>query len=221
MKGASPLSVAKRAFTSFRAHDMTDHGAALTYYLVMSLFPALLVGISLFGLVASPATVVDATRYLRAAGAPDSAVTAVHDALADLVRSSGGKAGIALVLGTALGLNSASGAFGAAGRALNVSFGVDEDRGFVRRKAVDVGCTLVIIALSVVAMAGVLLGGEVAHDLLGRIGLGGTAAAVFSVARWPVAVVAMMVAFALVYGLAPDRRRRPFRWISPAPSSGC
>jgi membrane protein len=212
---ASPFQTAKRAFASFRAHDMTDHGAALTYYLVMSLFPALLVGISLFGLVASTDTVVNATSYLRDAGAPQTAVTAVHDALANLVKSSGGKAGTALILGSVIGLNSASGAFGAAGRALNVAFAVDEDRGFVRRKLVDVGCTLLIIVLSLIALIAVLLGGQVAHDLLGAIGLGSTGATIFSIARWPLAVAAMMASFAIVYGFAPDRRSRPFRWISP------
>jgi len=214
------MRVAARAFSSFRRHDMTDHAAALTYYLVMSLFPGLLVGISLFGLIANPETVVNATRYLSDAGAPASTVNAVHDALLDLVKASGGKAGAALVIGIALGLNSASGAFGAAGRALNVTFGVKEDRGFARRKVVDLGCTLLIVLLALVAMGGVLLGGQVAHDLLGRIGLGDTAASIFAIVRWPLALVAVMVGFAIVYGFGPDRTGRPFRWISPGAVAG-
>lgn len=194
---------------------MTDHAAALTYYLVMSLFPGLLVAISIFGLVADRGTVLNATTYLSDAGAPASVVTAVRDALANLVTSSSGKAGTGLALGVVIGLNSASGAFGAAGRALNNAYAVEEERGFVRRKAVDVGATLLIILLSLTALVAVMLGGQLARDLLATIGLGPTGATIFSVVRWPLAVVAMMLAFAIVYGLAPDRDGRPLRWISP------
>lgn len=212
---ASPLRVARRAFAGFRRHDMTDHAAALTYYLVMSLFPGLLVAISIFGLVADRGTVLNATTYLSDAGAPASVVTAVRDALANLVTSSSGKAGAGVALGVVIGLNSASGAFGAAGRALNAAYAVEEERGFVRRKAVDVGATLLIILLSLTALVAVMLGGQLARDLLATIGLGSTGATIFSIVRWPLAVAAMMLAFAIVYGLAPDRDGRPLRWISP------
>jgi membrane protein len=217
---ATPLTVASRAFSSFRRHHMTDHAAGLTYYLVMSLFPGLLVAVSLFGLIASPDTVVNATRYLRDAGAPPSAARAVHDALANLVATSGGKAGVALVLGVALGLNSASSAFGAAGRALNVVYDIEEDRGFVRRKALDLAFTAGLIVLGLVAVAGVLLGGSVTHDLLNKVGLGDTATAVFALVRWPIAIAAMTLAFGVVYGFAPDRGAARFRWISPGACAG-
>jgi membrane protein len=217
---AAPLTVASRAFSSFRRHHMTDHAAGLTYYLIMSLFPGLLVAVSLFGLIATPDTVVNATRYLRDAGAPASAVRAVHDALANLVAASGGKAGVALALGVALGLNSASSAFGAAGRALNIVYGIEEDRGFVRRKAVDLAFTAAMIVLGLVAVGGVLLGGSVTHDLLTKVGLGDSGAAVFAVVRWPIAIAAMMLAFGVVYEFAPDRDRVRFRWISPGAAAG-
>jgi membrane protein len=205
----------KRAVGSFRRHDMTDWAAALTYYLVMSLFPALLVGVSLLGLFGQQSLVTDAVNYLQDAGAPESVVDGVRDSLQGLIDSSGAKAGAALIIGIALGLNGASGAFGAAGRALNVVYGVDEDRGFVRRKANDLGWTTVVILLAVVALVSVFLGGEVAKDLFGKIGLGSTAAAVWTYARWVVALVAMMITFAVIYGFAPDTRYRRFSWISP------
>ncbi|HVW17336.1 MAG TPA: YihY/virulence factor BrkB family protein [Solirubrobacteraceae bacterium] len=206
------MSTALSALRAFRRHGMTDHAAALTYYLTMSLFPGMLVGVSLFGLFAAPDTVLDATSYLRRAGAPPSVVDAVHDALADLVRSSSGKAGVALVIGLLLGLNSASGAFAAAGRALNAVAEVREDRAFLRRKVADVGVTLVVVLLGLVGLGGVLLGGQVTHDLLGAIGLGGAAGA-FSVVRFPIAVLAMLLAYGAVYRYAPDCEERP-GWIS-------
>ena len=205
----------KRAFGRFRAHDMTDWAAALTYYLVMSLFPALLVAVSLLGLFGQQSLVTDAVNYLQDAGAPASVVVSVRDALQGLIDSSGAKAGAALIIGIALGLNGASGAFGAAGRALNVVYGVDEDRGFVRRKANDLGWTSVVILLAVVALVSVFLGGQVAKDLFGKIGLGETAGTVWIYARWLVALAAMMLTFAVIYGFAPDTRYRRFAWISP------
>jgi membrane protein len=210
-----PLKLAARAFSSFRRHTMTDHGAALTYYLVMSLFPGLLVGVSLLGLFGQEDTVTKAVDYLSRHGVPPDVVRPVRSSLENLVHTSAGKAGTALLIGILIGLNSASGAFGAAGRALNVAYALGEDRGFVRRKLVDVLTTLAIIVLALIVLVSLFLGGQVAHDLFGTIGLGATAASVWSVVRWPVALVSMMVIFALIYGLAPDRRQRPFRWISP------
>lgn len=210
----------KRAFGSFRSHGMTDWAASLTYYLVMALFPAMLVGVSLLGLFGQRSLATDAAGYLRDAGAPESVVGAVRDSLKSLVTSSGAKAGFALVLGIALGLNGASGAFGAAGRALNVVYAVDEDRGFVRRKLTDLGWTLLVILLAIVALVSVFLGGQVAKDLFGTIGLGETAGAVWTFARWPVALVAVMIIFAVIYAFAPDLEYRRFQWISPGAALG-
>jgi membrane protein len=207
--------VLKRAFAMFRLHGMTDWGASMTYFLVMSLFPALLVAVSLLGLFGQQGLVTDAVRYLDEAGAPKETVDAVERSLQGLIASSGAKVGLGLVFGLLLGLNGASGAFGAAGRALNKVYGVDEDRGFVRRKALDLAWTLALILLSIVAMGSVFLGGQIADDLFGTIGLGSTAAAIWTYARWLVALVAMMVIFAIIYAFAPDLEHRKFRWISP------
>ncbi|HEV2811758.1 MAG TPA: YihY/virulence factor BrkB family protein [Solirubrobacteraceae bacterium] len=206
---------AAQAFAMFRRHQMTDWAAAMTYYLVMSLFPGLLVAVSVLGLVGEQAMVTDATGYLRDAGAPRSVVDAVRASLEKLIETSESKAGIALVLGLAVGLNGASGAFGAAGRALNIVYAVDEDRGFVRRKLVDIAWTLAVIALGLVALISVFLGGDVAKDLFGTIGLGETAGSIWTYARWAVALVAMMLTFAIIYAFAPDLRHRKFQWISP------
>jgi membrane protein len=203
------------AFQSFRHHQMTDWAAAMTYYLVMALFPGLLVAVSLLGLFGEQSLVTDATRYLRDAGAPKDVVDAVEASLQNLIKTSSTQAGFALVVGLVFALNGASGAFAAAGRALNVVFAVDEDRGFVRRKLVDIGWTVVVLVLGLIALVSVFLGGDVAKDLFGKIGLGETAGAVWTYARWLVALVAMMVTFAVIYAFAPDLRHRRFEWITP------
>jgi membrane protein len=187
----------------------------MTYFLVMSLFPALLVGVSLLGLFGQQSLVTDSVRYLDDAGAPQETVAGVKTSLEGLIESSGAKVGFGLVFGLLLGLNGASGAFGAAGRALNKVYGVDEDRGFVRRKAQDIMWTALVIVLAVIALGSVFLGGTLAEDLFGTIGLGSTAAAIWTYARWLVALAAMMLIFAIIYAFAPDLEHRRFQWISP------
>ena len=205
----------KLALSSFQRHQMTDWGAAMTYYLVMALFPGLLIGVSILGLVGEQSMVGDAVQYLRDANAPKDVVDAVEASLEKLIETSSAQAGFALVIGIAVALNGASGAFGAAGRALNIVYAVDEDRGFVRRKLVDVAWTIVVILLGLVALVSVFLGGDVAKDLFGTIGLGESAGAIWTYARWLVALAAMMVVFAIIYAFAPDLPHRRFRWISP------
>jgi membrane protein len=204
-----------RAVKSFLAHQMTDRAATLTYYAMMSLFPALLVGVTLLGLVGQQGLVTDATNYLLDHGVDPSTANVVRRVLQNLVNTSGGALGVTLVISVALGLNGASGAFGASGRALNVVYGAEESRGMVRRKLTDVAATLAVIVLFAVVLAAVFLGGQIAHDLFGKIGLGSTAASIWSYARWPVALVAATVAYGVVYGMAPDIEPRKVRWLTP------
>jgi membrane protein len=193
---------------------MTDHAAALTYYALMSMFPALLVGVALLGLLGQQSTVDDVARYLTDRGAPEATVDAVRSSLETAVHSQAGASTVLLVIGLAIALYSASSAFGAAGRALNAVHRAGEDRGFVKRKALQIGSTLLLIVLSVAVLVMVFLGGEVARELFDEIGLGRTAGAVWTWVRWPLAVVVTMAIFSYVYAVAPDHQR-PFRLISP------
>jgi len=206
-------SVLREALARFRAEDMADHAAALTYYALLSLFPALLVGMSLFGLLGESRAIDDVARYLSNHGADRSTVDAVRSSLRTAASSRSG-AGLGLLIGIAVSIYGASGAFGAAGRALNHVMRASEDRGFVRRKATDLGCTLVVIVLAVAALLLVFVGGGFAHQLFAALGLGPTAADVWNVVRWPVAVVVAMTAFSFVYWTGPDRRGAPFRLVS-------
>jgi membrane protein len=204
-----------RAGKSFLAHQMTDRAATLTYYAMMSLFPGLLVGVTLLGLVGQQGLVTDATNYLLDHGVDTDTANVVGRVLKNMVNASGGALGVTLLISVLLALNGASGAFGAAGRALNLVYGVDESRGMVRRKLTDLATALVVIVLFAVVLASIFLGGEIADDLFGKIGLGSTAATVWSYARWPVALVAATVAYGLVYGVAPDVEPRRIRWMTP------
>jgi membrane protein len=199
---------------------MTDRAAALTYYAMMSLFPALLLGVTLLGLFGQQSVVSDASDYVLKNGADPATAAVIRKTLQNVIDSSGGALGFALVLSVVLALNGASGAFGAAGRALNAVYGAHDDRGFVKHKLADLGATLAVIVLFAIVLIALFLGGGIARSVFGTIGLGSTAATVWSIVRWPVALLAATVAYALVYGLAPATVPRKVRWISPGAAVG-
>jgi membrane protein len=212
--------VLKRAFANFRAHEMTDHAGTLTYFAMMSLFPALLLGVTLLGLFGQQGLVTNATNYLLDHGADADTASVVRKALDNIINSSSGALGLSLIISIALALNGASGAFAASGRALNTVYGVEEDRGFVRRKLTDLATAIVVIVLLVVVLAAVFLGGGIADELFGKVGLGDTARNLWAIARWPAALLVAMVAYALVYAVAPNVVPRRFRWISAGAAIG-
>jgi membrane protein len=209
----------KRAFARFRSDNVTDDAAALTYYSLLALFPALLFGAALLGVFGQEGLITSAASYLTRVGAPRSTVDAVTGALQS-AQDHRGTAVVALVIGLATSLNGASGAFSAAGRALNRIFRVQEGRKFVRHKLNDLMWTLAIAGLALVTLVLVFLGGGLAADVLGKVGLGSTAADVWSVARWPAALGVTMTIYAIVYYAAPNAKIRRFRWITPGAVGG-
>jgi membrane protein len=193
---------------------MTDRAAGLTYYSLLSLFPALLFGVAALGFFGQAGLITDAADYLRKAGAPASTVDAVTSALKS-AQEQRGTAFTALIVALITSLNGASGAFGAVGRALNVVWRVEEGRGFVSKKLHDVGWTALLLVLIVITFVLIFLGGSVASDLLGTIGLGDTAADVWLIARWPAALVFAMLVYAIVYFAAPNVEVPRFQFITP------
>ena len=209
----------KRAFARFQKDRITDHAAGLTYYSLMSLFPALLFGIALLGVFGQQGLITDLTAFLRSVGAPRQTVDSVAAALRG-AQSSRGTAIGALAVGFATSLYGASGAFGAVGRALNDVWRVEEGRGFVRHKLHDMGWTLAVLALVMVTCVLIFLGGSLSEFVFSRIGLGDTTAAVWRYARWPLALLSMITIYAIVYFAAPNVEIRSFRWITPGAAFG-
>jgi membrane protein len=214
------LGTLKRAFQKFQADEMTDAAASMTYYVMMSLFPALLVCVSLLGLLGDQSLVTDAVKYARDHGAPAEVADALRKALSTTVEKAGGAVSFALVLGVLVAIYGASGAFGGAGRALNRVYGVRESRNFATHKLADIGWTLVAVLFAIVAMVSVFLGGGLAKDIFGTIGLGDTAAGIWSFARWLVALGAVLLMYAITYSFAPDIKPRRLRWITPGATAG-
>ena len=208
------LSDFKRAFQRFQSDQMTDHAAALTYYSLLSLFPALLFGVACLGYFGGQRLIGDAADYLLQAGAPRSTVDAVIKAL-ESAQSQRGTAFTALLIALATSLWGASGAFGAVGRALNIVWRVEEGRNFIRRKAYDLMWTLLLLVLVLVSFVLIFVGGGVARDLLGTIGLGDVGADIWLIARWPAALLITLLVYAIVYFAAPNVEIPRFQLITP------
>jgi membrane protein len=203
-----------RTLKSFYDDQMTHHAAALTYYSLMSLFPAVLLALSLLGLVGQYPSTYDAILgYLRRV-APPSLLVPLDSSLRGALQAKG-TAATALVISVALALYGTTGVLEAARRALNVVFEVPGGRSFLRRKAIDVASTFVLMALILVSLVMVFVGGRFATDLLSFIGLGPTAARIWNLARWPAALAVAMLVVSFIYYVTPDVRQRSFRWVTP------
>jgi membrane protein len=203
-----------RTLKSFYDDQMTHHAAALTYYALMSLFPALLLGLSLLGLLGQYPETYDAILgYLREV-APRSVLVPLDSSLRGALQHKG-TAATTLVISVVVALYGTTGALEATRRALNVVFEADGRRSFLRRKATDIASTFVLMVLIVVSLVMVFVGGRFAEDLLGFVGIGPDVADVWDIVRWPGAVAVAMLVFAFIYYVTPDVQHRSFRWVTP------
>jgi membrane protein len=207
-------AIAKRTLKSFYDDQMTHHAAALTYYSLMSLFPAVLLALSLLGLVGQyPATYNAILGYLRDV-VPDSLLEPLDHSVRGALRAKG-TAATTLAISTVIALYGTTGVLEAARRALNVVFEVSEGRSFLRRKLVDIGSTAVLMTLILVSLVLAFVGGGLAEDLLGFLGLGENVARAWNLARWPAAIVIAALVFSFIYYVTPDVQHRAFHWITP------
>lgn len=208
-------AVIKRTLQSFYNDQMTHHAAALTYYSLMSLFPATLLGLSLLGLLGQyPSTYNAIIDYLRDV-VPDSALVPLDSSLRQALQNKG-TAATTFVISIALTLYGTTGVLEAARRALNVVFEIDGGgRSFLRRKSTDIVFTFVLMGLVLASLTMLFIGGRFASDLFGFIGLGPTALSIWNVARWPAALAITMLIFGLIYYVTPDVQQRAVRWVTP------
>jgi membrane protein len=213
------LAILGRTGRSFYDDQMTHHAAALTYYSLMSLFPALLLAVSILGLVGQYPETYDAIiGYLRDV-APASVIVPIDSSLRQALQHKG-TAVTTLAISVVVTLYGTTGALEAARRALNVAFEANGGRSFLRRKAIDIVSTVVLMTLGLVSLVLVFVGGGFAADLLGFLGLGSTIARIWDVARWPGAVAVAMFVFSYIYYVTPDVRQRAFRWVTPGAVAG-
>ena len=213
------LGVVKRTLVSFYDDQMTHHAAALTYYGLMSLFPTVLLGLSLLGLLGQYPETYDAIMGYAREVAPASVVTPLDSSLRSALQSKG-TATTAVAISVLVALYGTTGVLEAARRALNVVFEIENGRSFVRRKLIDVASTAVLLVLVLVTGILVFVGGGFADDLVGFIGLAPEAADIWDIARWPAALLAAMLGFSYIYFITPDVKQRSWRWMTPGAVTG-
>ncbi|MFC8242159.1 YihY/virulence factor BrkB family protein [Streptomyces chartreusis] len=209
------VAVLKGTLKEFKKDELTDRAAALTYYGILSLFPALLALISLLGVIGESATqqVLDNIQKL----APDAA----RDVLTSAVQQMQGNAGVGSVMavvGLLLAVWSASGYVAAFIRTANAVYDVPEGRPVWKVLPVRVGVTVTLMVMAVISAVIVVFTGGLAQEVGSSLGIGDTALTVWSIAKWPVLVLLVTIMIAILYWATPNAKVRGFRWITPGSS---
>jgi membrane protein len=204
----------KRAAKEFQDDNLTDWAAALTYYAVLALFPALLVLVALLGLVGQYPQTTNALLDIIGKLGPSSAVDTFRKPIEGVVQSKGG-AGALLGLGLLGALWSASGYIGAFFRASNIVWDIEEGRPVWKLLPLRVVVTLVGVLAVAIVLIGLVLTGPLAQAVGDVIGLGSTAVTVWNIAKWPVLLGIVITIISVLYYIAPNVKHPKFSWVTP------
>ena len=212
LSGGSWAGVLKRTLKEFQRDKLTIWAAALTYYGILSIFPLLLVLVSLLGLMGQSATqpLIDNVGSVAPGPAKDIVTSAIEN-----LQKSQGAAGILFIAGLAGALWSASGYIAAFMQASNAIWDVEEGRPIWKTIPLRLAITLVTVVLLAIMALGVVLTGPLAEELGNLVGLGSTAVTIWDIAKWPVLLLIVSFTFAFLYWAAPNVKHPKFRWVSP------
>jgi len=214
--GAKPGAWAtlKRTAGEFQEDNLTDWAAALTYYGLLSLFPALIAMVSLLGLFGDPRTTTSGLTEVITSIGPESAAQTFEGPIQSVV-SNQSAAGFAFVIGLLVALWSASGYIGAFMRASNVIYETEEGRPFWKLRPLQLVVTLVMVVAMALLALGLVLTGPIVEAVAEPVGLGNTAVDVWNIAKWPVMVAIFVLMVDLLYYASPNAKLRGFRWVTP------
>jgi len=211
MPKAGWLAILKRSIREFKHDDITDRAAALTYYGVLALFPAVLVLVSILGLLGKSTT----QQVLSNLGqvAPGGVNTFLTNVVTQ-VQGKAGAAGVAGIIGIVIALWSTSSYVAAFMRASNAIYDVDEGRPIWKTGPIRLVTTVALVVMLVIAAAIVVLTGPIANQVGTAFGIGHAAVLIWDIAKWPVLLIIVSVMFSLLYKASPNVRQPAFRWIS-------
>ena len=204
----------KRTALEFQEDNLTDWAATLTYYGLLALFPALIVLVSIVGLVGDPQSTTDTLTDIVTKVGPDSATSTFEGPIRQVTESRS-TAGLALVVSTLIALWSASGYLGAFIRASNVIYETREGRPFWKLRPLQLLLTLVVVLLLAVMALGVVLTGPIVSDVAEPIGVSDTAVSIWNYAKWLLIAVLFVLMIGLIYYAAPNVKQRGYSWITP------
>jgi membrane protein len=212
LKGKGVFAAVKRTLKQFSQDNVSDWAAALTYYGILSIFPAMIALVSILGMVSDDGkrTVTDTLDQV----VPSTQIQSLVDPVLAPV-SDPGKAGIAAVIGIALAFWSASGYVAAFMRASNAVYDVPEGRPIWKTIPIRLAVTAVVGIMLVASAVIVIFTGDLAQAVGSRIGLGDAAVTVWSIAKWPVLVILVSLMFSVLYWASPNAKTGGFRFVSP------
>ncbi|MEV4483544.1 YihY/virulence factor BrkB family protein [Micromonospora coxensis] len=213
LPGSGWTAALKRTVKEFQDDSLTDWAAALTYYGVLSIFPGLLVLISLLGLLGERATTGVKDTVNQAV--PEENIRRIIEGAIDQAGASGGLASIAAIIGLLAAFWSASGYIAAFMRASNTIYDVPEGRPIWKTLPIRLGVTAVIGVMLLACAVIVVFTGGFAEQVGSAIGVGSTAVTVWNIAKWPVLLLLVSLMFAILYWASPNARHGGFRWVSP------
>lgn len=208
------LATLKRTATEFSEDNLSDWAAALTYYGLLSLFPALIAMVSLLGLFGDPETTTATLTEIITSIGPESAGQTFSDPIRSIAANQS-TAGFAFVLGLAVALWSASGYVGAFMRASNIIYETPEGRPFWKLRPLQIAVTAAMILIMALLAVGLVLTGPVVEAVAGPVGLSDTAVDAWNIAKWPVMAVLFVTMVSVLYYASPNVKLRGFRWVTP------
>lgn len=204
----------RRTFDAFRSDQVTDLAAALTYYGVLALFPAMVALVSIVGLFGDPRAVTDTlTQIVRDLG-PSTAANTFAGPI-ESITSDRQTAGLLLVVGIVGALYSASGYVGAFIRASNRIYGVQEGRPFWKLRPLQLAVTLAMVMFLAVVVAALVISGPLAEAVGRAVGLEAATVQLYGLAKWPVLLGVVLGMLAFLYYIAPNVKLPGFTWITP------
>ncbi|HEX8206528.1 MAG TPA: YihY/virulence factor BrkB family protein [Solirubrobacteraceae bacterium] len=208
------VATLKRTGKEFSQDNLTDWAAAMTYYGVLALFPALIALVSIVGLVFSPTQITDALNQVVGQLGPKSAVDTLKGPI-EGIAGGGSKTGIMLIVGIVAALWSASGYVGAFMRASNIMYEVDEGRPIWKLRPLQMLVTLAMILLVTLAAVAVVATGPVADAIGSAVGLSDSFVSVWDYAKWPVLIGIITLMLAILYYASPNAKVGKFKFITP------
>jgi membrane protein len=211
---SSLFATVKRTFTEFSEDNMSDWAAALTYYGLLSLFPALIALVSIVGLVGDPVTTTKAITDMVTKLGPSSAADTFAGPIKSIT-SNRGTAGVLFIVGLATALWSASAYVGAFMRAANIIYETPEGRPLWKLRPLQVLVTLAMLVMLALVAVALVLTGPVVTAVAGPLGIGSTAVSIWNIAKWPVLLLVAVTMFAVLFYAAPNVKLAGFKWVTP------
>lgn len=210
----SLLATLKRTVTEYSEDNLSDWAAALTYYGLLALFPALIALVGLIGLVGDPASTTKTITQIVTKIGPSSAAQTFAGPIQSIT-SHKSTAGIMGIVGLVVALWSAAGYVGAFMRASNVIYETPEGRPIWKLRPLQMLVTLVMLVLLVLVALALVLTGPVVAAVAGPLGVGSSAVSIWNIAKWPVLLIVVVLMFAVLFYAAPNVKLVGFRWVTP------